>query len=256
MYGTIWVPIIVGVGLAWCLNLSFRENPAGIPITRVALRSLPGIALFMIVGAVLSGIVMISVVLRIPGVEHNATLEVLLAVVTGIAVPQTARFKDRLLTRNFTKNYPLVAGCIQWMDESSRLYCLKIIAREERKLSFELFNENEAARQCAIHRLFEFHLIEIARNECERLNREHRPPEPAIHIFNVRNVQVKLKFFTRFIGYDSAILHVRLVAENPRMIFPTWPPSPVDRRGGTGDAGQAMRKYEQPYVKSYVLGQF
>jgi hypothetical protein len=180
----------------------------------------------------------------------------LTTLITGFAVSQTPKLKDRLLTRDLIKRYPLITSCIQWIDESSRLYCVKIIDREERKLSFELLSEHGDARQCAIHRLFEFHLIEIARHECARLRKEREPLEPALNIFSVRDAQVKLRFFTRFVGYRVALDHIHRVAEDPLMILKTWPVSPEDRRANSPNNGQGKRKYEQPYVKAYVLGHF
>jgi hypothetical protein len=256
MDGISWLGLAAGVMLAWLLNLHVRDNPAAIPIRRVVIRALPGIALFVLLGMVFSATVFISSVAHIPDVHGNSTLRFLLALVTGFSIPQTARIKDHLLTRKIARKYPVLTSCIQWVDESSRLYCSKIISREERKLSFELLCQDHDARQCAIHRLFEFHLIEIAHSECERLKKEHEPTDPVLNIFNVRNAQVKLKYYARFVGYRVAVEQIRFVASNPLMIFDTWPPSPEDRRQNRPNTGHGRRKYEQPYVKAYVLGHF
>ncbi len=255
MDGLTWFAVVVGVTITWCLNLHERDNPAAIPIGNVLVRALPGVALYVVLGTIFSAIVLLSVLLRIPGVEQNSTLRLLTALIAGFVVPQAARLKDRVLTRTVARKYPFVASCIQWIDESSRIYCRKIINREERKLSFELLKQDGDVRQSAIHRLFEFHLIEIAHHECARLKKEHDVLEPVLNVFNVRNVQVKLKFFTRFLGYRVALDHICQVAANPLVIFPTWPPAPDDRRA-TSANGRGRRKYEQPYVKAYVLGHF
>ncbi len=56
---TILLAIAGGVALAWCLNMYVTDNPADIPITRIAVRALPGIGLFFLIGLILSTIFVI-----------------------------------------------------------------------------------------------------------------------------------------------------------------------------------------------------
>ena len=253
-----WVAILIGVLSAWFVDLLCRENPAGIPIGRVLFRALPGIALFIALNTSIARLAAFLIPSWSWFLGGDPVFRLLAAGLVGFLVPHANRLKNSLLTREFTRKYRIVAGCLQWIDESSSGYYGKIIDREERKLSFEVFRENgEAQAQCAIHRLFEFHLIEIARNEARHRERDGQRPQAALQLFDVRNVHVKLRFFTRFLGFRHAAAHIRIVAKDPLTICSSWPPSPEDRRvNRTAGYDRARRKYEQPYVENYVLGKF
>src|SRR5438132_13218315 len=104
----VWAAIAGGVALAWGVEMCVTDNPADIPIGNVAIRSVPGIGLFFLIGMVLSGIVFELVVRRIPGLDNNRRLQIMFAVLTGFLVPQTAKLKDKLLTRRLVRNYPFL----------------------------------------------------------------------------------------------------------------------------------------------------
>src|SRR5205823_4625971 len=95
-------------------------------------------------------------------------------VMIGFVAPQSVRLKDRLMSLRMAERVPRLAGALQLMDESTRLFLARIIASEERRIGFDLVSGPEPNCADAVDRLFEFHCIEVARWLSRRLPRTER----------------------------------------------------------------------------------
>jgi len=230
-------------------TIATTENPAQIPFRLLFRRAVFGMFLFMAFWLPIC-ILFAWLLLRWIPFLDSEPLRWCILILLGLVVPQAGKLKDALLTPRVAKSLAI----LQFFDEETRLYLSRIINREERKAS-TLFLREEAERQ-ALDRLFEEHNIEIAREEARKL----KPPETALNIFKVRHLAVKFKYLIRHLGYSDCREALRAVAAHPQMVLPSWPAGLGDRRSGASEghdsAGTALarRKYEQSYVRAYVLG--
>lgn len=246
--------ILAGCLLSVRLNLRWTENPSNIPARRIILRALPGLILFTSIGFALSVLALI-VVNDVPHLNEAIRTAWPLPLLIGFVVLQLPRLKDLILTLNFARKYRFLTGCAQVLDEWSRLYLNKIIDREERKLDLELMQPDHDGCRDAVHRLFEFHLIAIARAESLRLKAQGENRRPALNVFKIRAAEVKFKLFLHYLGYERAAGAIREIAADPIKLYTAWPRSAADRRRGTPieEPADQRRKYEHAYVEDYVL---
>jgi len=231
------------------------ENPANIPWRRIVRRAVPGILLFAILGFALSSIIWMTIT-SLPYVGPVVPRSWPAPLLVGFAVLQVPRLKDAILTLSIARRFRFLAGCAQILDEWSRLYLNMIIDREERKLDLELLEADHDRGRCAVHRLFEFYLIAIARHESLRLRVQRQDRRLALNVFNVRVAEVKLKMLLHYKGYSAVARDITSISADPLRLYNTWPPSPTDRRSGTPTLTPPAhrRQYEHAYVKDYILG--
>jgi hypothetical protein len=164
-----------------------------------------------------------------------------LAFLVGFILPQIGVLKDRLIPYWVARRIKGPLQLIQEIDEFTRLYLKRIIAREERKINFEFFNvapEERALREKAVDKLFEFHQIEIA---LERRKEGQRPDE-ILAAFRFQNRDVRFKMLLRFLGYQRTIPALESLALHPELLQ-------------TGSGEQTQEVTESSYVRAYVLGQ-
>lgn len=223
----------IGVVLAAIVLLLTTENPAVIPLRRILPRASFGLILFTLLWFGLCSGVYASIVEPLVRAAHGGvSLQWLLAFTIGVLLPQI-RLQDVLVQRSWFQSSPLriLPVTIVRCTETTRLYLIKVINREERKIADDLLNAGEATRY-AIDRVFEECIESIIDRNARRfvetadqaralrlvnLNRSHRP--------------IKTKFLLRHLGCVKCLSNVEAVRREPSMTFGSWPIDVGDRRG-------------------------
>jgi len=156
------------------------------------------------------------------------------------------------VTQQFVKQVHALAVLLQGFDEFTRLNFSKLLAREERKIAFELLMANYAAKAKAVDRLFEFHHIEIAKEVADK--KGGTDAQRALGILQIRDTGVKLKYLLRHLGYAQCAALLPRVSADPILLYPTWPPEQCDRRRDARPAVIKQRRQDPEYVAKYILG--
>jgi len=148
---------------------------------------------------------------------------------TGLLVPQL-RLAQRIVRRSWYRYRwsALLASVLVWFSETTRIYPDKIVAREERKLGDRILDSGDAFLK-AIDRLYEFHVVGIVRYASSRRVPMRRRTAGRLSL--VRNRAIKVKYLLRYLGAVDALAALRVTAEEPDAILPSWPAKTGDRRG-------------------------
>jgi hypothetical protein len=188
------------------------------------------------------------------------------ATAVGLSVPIAFREgKNHLLGRRTAQTYRLLTVVLQFIDEVTSQYFGRIIMREERKASYEVLEGDEEAAVRAIHRLFEFYIEELAREEALSMKPGSR--EKVFNFAKMGSYAVKFKYLLRHLGYDYCFERVRAVQQKPQSILSTWPGDQPDRRrihdrrktpGNYNPERRQLphgrRKLECPATRDFILG--
>lgn len=245
--------IAAALPISFAATILFTDNPPRVPLRILFPRALGGLAFFLVFWLPICRLVYYITARLFPSLDRSVLLRLCWSVILGLLLPHIGKFKDLFLSTSLSRYFRL----FQVIDEQTRLYIARIIEREERKISTVFFLHDTERRQRALDRLFEVHNLEIARAEAHK-HREH--PDLVLGIMKVRYQPVKFKYLIEFLGYTECLRALRVVAEKPGFVLPSWPMDQGDRRrGGVGDPsiGPLMlgrRKYEQPHTEAYVLG--
>jgi hypothetical protein len=225
--------VMLGVTTSLLYTLLRTENPARIPFSKLIIRSLFGIGLYLFTWLIFSYILYLLAVLTyswVGGLDGVGLF--FLACVVGLCVPLAVRVgKNRLLDREAAKNYRLVADVMQFLDEITGQYFGRIIMREERKASYDVMKPDHDRATLVIDRLFEFHLEGIESESANELE-----PEERAMVFNferIRSTAIKFKLLLRHLGYNDCMARIEEVKKDPKIILPNWLPEMGQRRCGS-----------------------
>jgi hypothetical protein len=248
--------------------LIMTDNPAKVPLRLVIVRSLPGLGLYLLAwlgfSYLIFSLILYSLSLRDrlpPGLALAS-----LACTVGLAVPLLIRgAKNNLLRVTSNKLVQLLIIALQVFDEATALYFGKLINREERRADSKVFKDRQEAAERAVSRLFEFHIVDIARDVA--LRRPNAPEEQILGPLKTRDEHVKFKRLMRTLGYEDCLSEIEDVIVSPQKYFPNWPPDKGDRRK-VSDRRRTLqpcdverrhmenvrRKVNKPCVRDYILG--
>jgi hypothetical protein len=258
--------VAFGVLLALGVVCFSTDNPARIPLQRIIVRALPGLSFFFIIWVVVSLLVSL-LALNLPLVkELQGTGRWMFQASAGVASPLIVRqIKNYWLGRRITVVLLFLLIILQILDEKTSLLLGRIISEEERKADFEALQNDDGRAAHAIHKLFEFHLVGITHDIARRS--KDKSPKRVLGLFKVHNLHVKFKLLLRYLGYKDCLKAIRVVAETPGIILPTWPEGEPDRRRGhdprVNKKDRSNRRHlpygrresDSPYVHSFVLGE-
>ena len=175
--------VALGVLLSMFCVLTMTENPAKVPLRLVIVRALPGLGLYLVAWLVFSYLIFSLMLSSLPLLDrlHGLALSSF-ACTVGLSMPLLIRgAKNNLLTATSNKFVQLLTIALQVFDEVTALYLGKLINREERRADTRVFKERQEEAERAVSRLFEFHIVDIARKVTLR-----RPDAPEEQILGVQ----------------------------------------------------------------------
>jgi len=255
----------LGVGVSLWLVVAHRtENPAEIPLPRIVWRGVFGLALFFIIALTFSFLLEHVLLTRLLEKNDHPLIWCFSAIVVGVFVTFASNLKDLLVRERVLSGRRLVAltrvltFIVQQVDEMTRIYLMKIIAREERKTTDRLLLEDGRK----IDRLFEYFVVNIARSIAqsgagEKTEREIRAIK-SLHLTSL-DTDVKLFYLLRYFGErdcrkNLSELDARFGATIRKW---DWPPQYGDRRTGlhdrqstVGDPTRTPRTYARRKIDS------
>ena len=244
--------IFTGVSLSLLFEIMKTPNPAKVPLKRVWLRALPGFLIYLTLYSAISSLVFFLTQSYWPLDDSWPGLQYCLAVSLGLACTQLYRIKNI----PFGSQINTLTSLIQEYDEITRVYLAKLFSREERKMGFDWFEGDHSKKNQVVAKLFEFHLVEIAKHAIDSKNFLGDP----LDMFKIRFEGVKFKYLLRFLGYRDTVNELRSILNDPSGLYPDW--SGDDRRenSNNGSAGKknglkSRRRYEEPFVIAYIKGE-
>jgi hypothetical protein len=239
--------------VSFAATILLTENLPRIPLRIIFPRALGGLGFFLIIWLPICRVVYHISAQLFPSLDRSVLLRLCWSLILGLFLPHIGQLKDLFLPPALSRYF----SPFQLIDEQTRLYIARIIEREERKISTVFFLHDMERRLRALDRLFEVRSLEIARAEAHKHKGQ---PDTVLGILKVRYQPVKFKYLLEFLGYTECLRALRLVAEKPGLILPSWPPDQGDRRRGVsadtsvGPLTLGRRKYEQAHTEAYVLG--
>ncbi|MFN2455709.1 MAG: hypothetical protein ABR577_15975 [Pyrinomonadaceae bacterium] len=215
--------VALGVLLSLGIIVLNTENPAKIPLHKVFVRALFGLAFFFIFFFVISFPIYSLIISKVPLVSSLEGIgRWFFACAVGLGVPILVRAaKNNLIGKRSATIFRVLTMILQYLDEITALYLGRIIDREERKASYDVMAGNANQATCAIYRLFEYHLEGIAHDVAK--HSKYADKEKVKGLVKTRNTAIKFKFLLRYLGYKDCFAAINTVKGKPESILPTWP---------------------------------
>lgn len=275
----LWVQVAgLGAGVLIALGIlvfrTQRHNPARIPFRLIApkasLWALAFIAIYLLLAGVLHFLLLIAGTLSFLSPTTSPLRAFVTASFFGLVTPSVPELLTEPLSLREFKWFASMFRLLQLTSELNK-FLIRLYRRKERELSFWLF-ENQARRNAALDRVFEFHSIEIARNWYSQ--KADNPKEKGVreNIFNLVYINVpavKFKYLLRFLGPGEALKQLALVESDLSLLFPDcWPPDKCEPPGSCRrktrpnesrahhSSPPSRRGYEQPFIRSYIRGDY
>ena len=178
--------------------------------------------------------------IRSPG-SQPLPLAYAVPTMVGLFVPVGwTMFAKTLTTPFLAKMARPIFLTLRTIDESTHMYLAKVIAREERRISYDLLKGPDThARLRAVDRLFEFHAVEIAR--IVAATSVASDVDRSTDILKIRHQHVKLKLLLRHLGASTTSQQIRLLVQSPDALGAGW---------------RDMNDPDDPFIRAYVSGNF
>lgn len=223
--------VAIGVFIALIFDLLATPNPAKIPLHRVFGRSLFGIVLYFVFWF----FVAYAVLWGMP--ETGAPI----SIVVAMLLPQTSRLKDSLIDIKFAEKFPKFFRAVQYHDEITRKYFIRMVNREERRATSRVLEKHDLRLKTALDRLYEHHLAEIVQHSAKISRPEAR--KRVRQLAHVGHPVIKCRLLMRYLGYTEFFQRLESVAFNPQQICSDWPIE-VGNRRQNGDRRRLRTPHE------------
>ena len=214
--------VALGVLLSLGVIIFTTENPAKLPLHQIFFRALPGGLFFLSIFSALSYLVREFMLLPPPFSRLQGLGLWCFGVIVGFGVPLLVRAtKNKFINIHVAQGFHHITVLLQFLDEITARYYGRIIEREERKLSYAFKADTSHKAQCAVHRLFEHHLEDIARHRAA--TSEYADEERIRGFTKSRHPGVKFKALLRCLGYKEFIVAYEEAKKAPESVIPSWP---------------------------------